>query len=55
MDHEKAKSLGINDFAYKPISKKDIAKLIRKVLGILDSQNIDKNYHDAEKICQNGF
>ena len=32
MDEKKAKSLGINEFAYKPIVKKDIAKLIRKVL-----------------------
>jgi CheY-like chemotaxis protein len=32
MDEKKAQSLGINAFAYKPIVKKDIAKLIRKVL-----------------------
>ncbi len=32
MDDKKAESLGINAFAYKPISKKDIAKMIRKVL-----------------------
>ncbi len=29
---EKAKSMGIKEFAYKPLAKKDIAKLIRKVL-----------------------
>ncbi len=34
MDKEKAKSLGINAFAFKPIDKKDIAKLIRSVLDI---------------------
>ncbi len=33
MDEKKAKSLGINEFVYKPIVKQDIAKLIRKVLG----------------------
>jgi len=33
MDDKKAKSLGINAFVYKPIVRKDIAKLIRKVLG----------------------
>ncbi len=32
MDEKKAESLGINAFAYKPIVKKDIAMLIRKVL-----------------------
>ena len=32
MDEKKAKSFGINAFAYKPIVRKDIAKLIRKVL-----------------------
>nr|MBF0222305.1 PAS domain S-box protein [Desulfobulbaceae bacterium] len=32
MDEKKANALGINGFAYKPISKKDIAKLIRQVL-----------------------
>ncbi len=32
MDEKKATSLGINEFAFKPIVKKDIAKLIRKVL-----------------------
>ncbi len=29
---EKAKSMGIKEFAMKPLSKKDIAQLIRKVL-----------------------
>jgi DNA-binding NarL/FixJ family response regulator len=29
---EKVKSLGIKGFAMKPLSKKDIAKLIREVL-----------------------
>ncbi len=32
MDEKKSKLLGINAFAYKPITKNDIAKLIRKVL-----------------------
>ncbi len=32
MDEEKAKSIGTNAFVYKPITIKDIAKLIRKVL-----------------------
>jgi len=32
IDDLKAKSLGINAFVYKPIVRKDIAKLIRKVL-----------------------
>ncbi len=32
MDEKKAKSLGINEFVFKPISKFDIAKIIRKVL-----------------------
>ncbi len=32
MDEEKSKSFGINAFVYKPIVKKDIAILIRKVL-----------------------
>ena len=32
MDEGKAKALGINGFAFKPMARKDIAKLIRKVL-----------------------
>jgi CheY-like chemotaxis protein len=32
MDEAKANSLGINVFAYKPLTRKDIAKQIRKVL-----------------------
>lgn len=32
MDREKARSLGINEFAYKPIEKRDLARLIRKAL-----------------------
>jgi PAS domain S-box-containing protein len=32
MSENKAKSLGIREFAYKPLTKKDMAKLIRKVL-----------------------
>ncbi|MCJ7603863.1 MAG: ATP-binding protein [Desulfobulbaceae bacterium] len=32
MDEKKARSLGINEFAFKPILMKDLAKLIRKVL-----------------------
>ena len=31
---EKAKSMGIREFALKPLSKKNIAKLIRKVLDV---------------------
>jgi len=31
---EKAKSMGIKEFAFKPLAKKDIAKLIRKVLDV---------------------
>ncbi|MBM9518594.1 PocR ligand-binding domain-containing protein [Desulforhopalus vacuolatus] len=30
----KAKSMGIKEFAFKPLAKKDIAKLIRKVLDV---------------------
>ncbi len=31
---EKAKSMGIKEFAFKPIAKKDISKLVRKVLDV---------------------
>jgi PAS domain S-box-containing protein len=33
ISEEKAKLMGIREFALKPLSKRDIAKLIRKVLG----------------------
>jgi FixJ family two-component response regulator len=32
ISEEKAKSMGIREFALKPLAKKDIAQLIRKVL-----------------------
>ncbi|MCP3889029.1 MAG: response regulator [Desulfobulbaceae bacterium] len=32
ISEEKAKSMGINEFALKPLSKKDMSVLIRKVL-----------------------
>ncbi len=32
IDEKKAQSLGINEFVYKPLVRKDIAILIRKVL-----------------------
>ncbi|MCP3892186.1 MAG: PAS domain S-box protein [Desulfobulbaceae bacterium] len=32
ISEEKAKSMGIKEFAFKPLAKKDIAKMIRKVL-----------------------
>ena len=34
ISEEKAKSMGIKEFAFKPLAKKDMAKLIRKVLDI---------------------
>ncbi len=34
MNEKKAKTLGINAFAFKPFARKDIAKLIRKVLDV---------------------
>jgi CheY-like chemotaxis protein len=34
ISEEKAKSMGIKEFALKPLAKKDIAKLIRKVLDV---------------------
>jgi len=34
ISEEKAKSMGIKEFALKPLTKKDIAKLIRKVLDV---------------------
>ncbi|MFT5728577.1 MAG: PAS domain S-box-containing protein [Desulforhopalus sp.] len=34
ISEEKAKSMGIKEFAFKPLSKNDIAKLIRKVLDV---------------------
>ncbi len=34
MSEEKAKSMGIKEFAFKPLTKQDIAKLIRKVLDV---------------------
>lgn len=33
ISEEKAKSMGIKEFAFKPLAKKDMALLIRKVLG----------------------
>ncbi|MCP4341490.1 MAG: response regulator [Desulfobulbaceae bacterium] len=34
MSEEKAKAIGIKEFALKPLAKKDIAKLIRKVMDV---------------------
>ena len=34
ISEEKAKSMGIKGFAFKPLAKKDIAVLIRKVLDV---------------------
>ncbi|MFT5730496.1 MAG: signal transduction histidine kinase/ABC-type amino acid transport substrate-binding protein [Desulforhopalus sp.] len=34
ISEEKAKAMGIKEFAFKPLAKKDIAKLIRKVLDV---------------------
>ena len=34
ISEEKAKSMGRKEFAFKPLAKKDIAKLIRKVLDV---------------------
>ena len=34
ISEEKAKAMGIREFAFKPLAKKDLAKLIRKVLDV---------------------
>ena len=39
IDNNKAKSLGINAFMYKPIVKDDIAKMIRKVIDTSENKN----------------